>query len=179
LVNNDVPIITPSRIYDLSDETDRLYYDLDAMLSSKELRTITRRMKVGKVERAKRGEWVQGKPPLGYKRNQDTKKLEIIQDEAKIVKYIYNLACNGYGISNITKKISNLKTRNGNAFNISSVNKILTNITYTGMITYNLKERRGNQIETISCYDAHQAIVPLELFNNAQSAIKGRFSGDR
>ncbi|MCM3735649.1 recombinase family protein [Bacillus cytotoxicus] len=54
LEDNNVPIITPNRIYNLSDESDRLMYDVESMISSKELRTITRRMRSGKLEGARR-----------------------------------------------------------------------------------------------------------------------------
>ncbi|USK27361.1 recombinase family protein [Bacillus sp. CMF21] len=177
LTDNDIPIITPEKIYDLNGD-DRLLFDMQSMVSSQELRQITKRMKRGKQERAKRGEWVQGKPPLGYKRNETTKKLEIVESEAEIVKFIFNLAESGYGIPTITKQLSSYKTRDGNRFNASSVNKILSNTTYTGTISYNVKDKRGNVTDSIATIDSHDPIVQLGQFKNVQSAIKGRISGD-
>lgn len=150
---------------------------MNQMMSSKELRTITRRMKVGKIERAKRGEWVQGKPPLGYRRNHLTKKLEIVESEAEIVRYVFNLAESGHGLPTISNKLENYKTREGNTFNISSLNKILSNTTYTGTITYNVKDKRGNITQSIVSIDSHEPIIHLGQFNNVQSAIKARLSG--
>ncbi|NLP51272.1 recombinase family protein [Bacillus sp. RO1] len=178
LVNNDVPVITPSRIYDLDDESDRLMYDLESMMSSKELRTITRRMKVGKIERAKRGEWIQGRPPLGYRRNNKTRLLEIYEPEAEIVRYIFNLAEKGHGVTEITKQLTIYKTRDGNSFNASSVYKLLTNTTYTGTIKYEAKNKRGEVIESVVKVDSHEPIVPLSQFNSVQSAIQSRMSGN-
>ena len=177
LVKNEVLIITPVRTYNLNDESDRLMYDLESVMSSKELQTITRRMKVGKIERAKRGEWVQGKPPLGYRRNRITKKLEIAESEAEIVRYVFNLAESGHGLPTISKKLESYKTREGNTFNISSLNKILSNTTYTGTITYNVKDKRGIITQSIVSIDSHEPIIHLGQFNNVQSAIKARLSG--
>lgn len=180
LVKNEVPIITTTRNrpYNLDDESDRLMYDLESMLSSKELRTITRRMKAGKLERARRGEWVQGLPPFGYRRNDITKKLEIVESEAGIVRFIFNQAESGYGIATIVKQLAPYKTRNGKHFNISSVNKILSNRTYTGTITYTVRDKRGKISESIVSLDSHEPIIQLAQFNTVQTAIKGRISGN-
>lgn len=178
LAYNDVPVITQSKNYDLTDESDRFVYNLESMMSERELAGITQRYRRGKIERSRRGEWIQGKPPLGYIRNDKTKKLEIVPTEAEIVKYIFTLSESGHGIPTIVNKLANYKTRDGNSFNISSVNKILTNTTYTGTITYNVKDKRGNIAESIACIDSHEPIISLSQFNNVQSAIKGRISGD-
>jgi site-specific DNA recombinase len=178
LAYNDVPVITQSKNYDLTDESDRFSYNIESVLGERELAGITLRYRRGKIERARRGEWIQGVPPLGYIRNVVTKKLEIVEPESKIVKYIFDLAENGYGISNIVKQLTMYKTRDGNNFNISSVNKILSNTTYTGTITYNVKDKKGNITEPITSIDSHEPIIPLSQFNNVQSAIKGRISGD-
>jgi site-specific DNA recombinase len=178
LENNDVPIVTPSRTYYLDDDGDRLNYDIETAMNSREYRGIVSRFKANKIIRAERGEWIQGVPPLGYTRNKVTRKLEIIKAEAEIVEYIFNLAEKGYGIASIVKELSMYKTRDGNSFNISSVNKILSNTTYTGTISYKVKKNKKKIIRVVECYDAHEPIIPLDKFNTVQKAIKGRFSGD-
>lgn len=177
LEDNNVPIITPNRIYDLSDESDRFMYDMESMISSKELRTITRKMKNGKLEGARRGEWVQGRPPFGYKRG-DNKKLVIVESEARLVQQIFTYAENGYGVHNITRKLEGYKTRDGNSFTDTAVYAILNNKTYTGSIIYNVKDKKGDITEPIVTRNAHEATITREQFNSVQQAIKGRMSGD-
>lgn len=177
LEDNNVPIITPNRTYNLSDDSDRLMYDMEAMISSKELRTITRRMKNGKLEGARRGEWIQGRPPFGYKRG-DNKKLVIVESEASVVQQIFTYAENGYGVHNITHKLEGYKTRDGNSFTDTAVYAILNNKTYTGSIIYNVKDKKGYTTEPIVARNAHEAIITREQFKSVQQAIKGRMSGD-
>lgn len=177
LEDNNVPIITPNRIYNLTDESDRLMYDMESMISSKELRTITRRMKNGKLEGARRGEWVQGVPPFGYKRG-GNKKLVIVEAEANLIRQIFNYAENGYGVPNIAKKLKGYKTRAGNSFTDTAVYAILNNKTYMGSIIYNVKDKKGNITENIVARNAHEEIITREQFNSVQQAIKGRMSGD-
>ncbi|MBT2656707.1 recombinase family protein [Bacillus sp. ISL-18] len=177
LEENGVLIITPSRTYNLSDESDRLMYDMESMISSKELRTITRRMRVGKLEGVRRGEWIQGVPPLGYSKG-DNKKLVIVESEASLVRMIFNYAENGYGIQSIVKKLEGYKTKAGKSFTDTAVYTILNNKTYTGSIIYNVKDKKGNITETILTKNAHEPIITREQFKSVQQAIKGRMSGN-
>jgi site-specific DNA recombinase len=178
LVNNDVPIITPTRTYELNDESDRLMYDMEAMMSSKELRTITSRLQRGKKTRLRRGEWIQGLPPYGYSKNSSTKHLEIVPHEAEVVKLIFDLAKSGYGIPAIVKQLSAYKTRNGKAFTVSHVYSILKNKAVIGTLEYNIKNKKGKVIETIIADDCHPTIISPEQFNIVQIAVKGRISGN-
>lgn len=177
LEENDVPIITPSRIFNLNDESDRFMFDVESMISSKELKTIIRRMKNGKIEGVRRGQWVQGVPPVGYKRGDD-KKLVIVESEANLVRQIFNYAENGNGIPTIVRKLTGQKTRTGKAFTLTSINTILKNETYTGRIIYNVKDKKGKTTETIISKNAHEAIISKEQFNTVQQAVRGRVSGD-
>ncbi|MCQ6278146.1 recombinase family protein [Bacillus sp. EB600] len=176
LADNDVYILTPEKVYDLNGD-DRLMFDVLGAMSSQELRLITKRQKRGKLEGARRGEWIQGVPPLGYTRGKD-KKLVIVESEANIVKMIFNYAENGYGIQSIVKKLEGYKTKAGKSFTDTAVHTILHNKTYTGSIIYNVKDKKGNITETIKTKNAHEPIITKEQFKSVQQAIKGRMSGD-
>ncbi|MCF7623544.1 MULTISPECIES: recombinase family protein [Bacillaceae] len=90
-------------------------------------------MRNGKIEGVRRGQWVQGVPPVGYIRGDD-KKLVIVESEANLVRQIFNYAENGNGIPTIVRKLTGQKTRTGKAFTLTSINTILKNETYTGRI---------------------------------------------
>ncbi|MCM3705197.1 MULTISPECIES: recombinase family protein [Cytobacillus] len=176
LADNDVYILTPEKLYDLNGD-DRLMFDMLGAMSSQELRLIAKRQKRGKREGAKRGEWVQGVPPLGYTRGKE-KKLEIIESEANLVRMIFNYAESGYGIQSIVTKLEGHKTKAGNQFTNTAIYTILNNKTYTGSIIYNIKDKKGKITETIVMKNAHEAIITNEQFKSVQQAIKGRMSGD-
>ena len=176
LADNDVYILTPEKLYDLNGD-DRLMFDMLGAMSSQELRLIAKRQKRGKREGVKRGEWVQGVPPLGYTRGKD-KKLEIIESEANLVKMIFNYAESGYGVQSIVSKLEGYKTKAGNPFTNTAIYTILNNKTYTGSIIYNIKDKKGKITETIVIKNAHEAIITKEQYKSVQQAIKGRMSGD-
>jgi site-specific DNA recombinase len=173
LEDNNIPLITSDgRQYNLRDKNDRMMLGIQNLFASNEYRTIVERMQENKLVRANRGEWIQGIPPLGYKRNDD-KKLVIDESETFIVKQIFDYAESGYGLPTIVNKLIGYRTAKGKPFTVTAVHAILCNKTYLGIITYNTKD------ESIVCKNAHEPIITREQFNRVQDALRGRYSGDR
>lgn len=187
LADHEVLIITPEKVYDLNGD-DRLMFDMLGAMSSQELRLIAKRQKRGKREGALRGEFVQGVTPYGYYRNSHTKKLEIKEAEAEIVRMIFDYAISGYSLNSIVDKLSGYRTRSyvskskgkiheGKPFTLSQVNTILKNTVYCGTITYQVKNKQKQITETIVVENSHEAIISPEDFEKAELALSSRISG--
>jgi site-specific DNA recombinase len=181
LVNNNVLIITPKEIMDLTLNSQRLLYDIQAAVNSNELRVTIQRMRTGMQEKAKRGEYVAAKAPYGY--------TAVIKDkirtlrpnsDADAVKLCYNLAEKGYGMKPIVKELNlrGLRSSEGGKFSFKSVLNILHNKQYTGTLVFKVKDKKGNVTEEIEVADAFEAIITQAQFNKVKDAIKGRTSGD-
>ena len=86
---------------------------------------------------------VGGMKILGYKIQE--KKYAIDQDEAPIVKKIFQMYIEGSKMAEIIRYLNNngVKTALGNDFNKSSIRRILTNKKYIGIYSYNGKETPG------------------------------------
>lgn len=78
-----------------------------AAISEQESRTISNNVKFGYREKFRQGgvhvNWARW---LGYKRNEETKELEIIPEEAEIVRRIYREFLAGYSTHNIAKGLA-------------------------------------------------------------------------
>ena len=98
---------------------------------------LAEEVKKGMAEKARRGEY-QAYAPLGYNNDKINKTLVINEDEAKIVKYIFNEFLNATPMQQITKKLNDLgyKTKRGNKFERRTVEYILRNTVYTGYTTW-------------------------------------------
>lgn len=131
-----------------------------------------------------------GKPPLGYKHKLDEsgkhklKQWEIDEDEAKIVREIFELCASGktyFQISKVLKEeypkiISSIKKDKTTGeektiyrkWNDSSISTILNNKCYIGTYEYRkcLKDK-----DTIEIVDIVPKIVSEELFNDCQEMI--------
>lgn len=70
----------------------------------------------------------------GYKYHKEDNSLEIIPHEAEVIKKIYSLYIEGFGIRQIINKLDaeNIKTRDNKPFCKSSIRRILTNEKYKG-----------------------------------------------
>ena len=122
---------------EVSSESDKDYKYIKSALDSDENESIdkSKKVKFGQKESAYRGIIHSNGKIYGYKYIQNENRLEIIEDEANIIRLIYKKYSEGFG----TRKIANyLKenrffTRNGVEFSISSIKRILVNEKYMGM----------------------------------------------
>ena len=80
----DTYIITPQKIYDLSQEQDEMLFDFQAVFAKMEYKMIKKRMRQGKVAGAKKGMWTNGSPPYPYIYNRATKQIEVDTEKLKI-----------------------------------------------------------------------------------------------
>ena len=67
LQTNNCKIITPSKIYDLQNESDEQFTDMKFMFSRYELKTITKRLVRGRNQSASEGKFLGSMAPYGYR----------------------------------------------------------------------------------------------------------------
>ena len=153
------------------------------------------KVKTGLRARAKQGYYIPAFAPFGYKKNKETKKLEIDEETAPIVKMIFELALQKNSLINICKILNNkkiptsnnLKVKNGirKDYNNKLDNKIwkyediriiLNNEVYTGC-TITSKTKRAKcgsskimkSDDTLKIENTHQPIISKEIFNKVKS----------
>jgi site-specific DNA recombinase len=182
-------IITPRKIYDLNNDIDETYSEFETFMARQELKAIKRRMQRGIKRTIEDGGYI-ANAPYGYRRAWIDKcpTLEIVDDEAKIIRMMFDLYVNnGYGCQRIADTINALgaKPRRSEQFVRVSVMKILKNPTYIGKIAWNQKTQikkgaKGNR-KTLYVYHPrekwtvvdgmHKPIVDEDLFSRAQEII--------
>lgn len=138
---------------------------------------VTRGMK----EKAERGGY-QARPPLGYKIVTHKEPPVIVPEEAEIVKLIFEKYANeNLGIFEIARLLNmhNFKTSHGKEFERRSIEYILQNPTYCGMIRWNRTINESNEIrpesEWIIADGEHPPIISKELFDKAQERYKREY----
>jgi site-specific DNA recombinase len=127
-----------------------------------------------KIAASKRkGMWMGGNPPLGYA--VDQRKLVIIPEEAALVRDIFkrymmlkscyhlSMQLNAEGHHNKLWTSQGGKERGGQSFTYQALYKILNNPIYIGQIRHKDKTYDGQ----------HEAILPLELWEQVQTMLKG------
>lgn len=132
----------------------------------------------GMTEKALRGGY-QARPPLGYKIAVKGEPPVIVPEEAKIVRIIFEkYVYEKQGYFDIARYLNSLgyKTSHGKSFEARSIDYIIQNPTYCGMIRWNRTENETNRIkdkdEWIITEGHHEPIISKELFDAAQERYK-------
>lgn len=185
-------MITPQRTYDLDNEFDEEYVEFEFFMGRKEYKMINRRMQGARIRSVEEGNYIGTNPPLGYDIRDERffRTLKINQDEAEIVRLIFNMYTNGNGAAAIAEHLNALgyKTKPGNKFTNSSVLAIIRNPVYIGKVTWKKREykkskdpgkvkdvRTRDKSEWIVADGKHEPIIDIEVFEKAQEILKGRY----
>lgn len=185
-------IITPQKTYNLDNEFDEEYSEFEAFMSRKELKMINRRMQGGRVRSVEDGNYIATNPPLGYDIHfvNRSRTLKINDDEAEIIKTIFNMYCEDNGASAIAQRLNMLgyKTKTGGKFIPSSVLNIIKNPVYIGKITWKKKEikkskeagkvkdtRTRDKSEWIIVDGKHKAIIDIQIWDKSQNILNNKY----
>lgn len=108
--------------------------ELFAEMYSKDL---SQKVKRGMRESVSKGYFLGGYTPYGYK--VENKKLVIDDEQAKNIKYMFEMYANGLSKKEIVKHLNErgFRTNRGKQFTINSFQKTLSNTKYIGEITIN------------------------------------------
>ena len=136
----------------------------------------------GMKENAMRGSY-QARPPLGYRIQEHGKPPVIVPEEARIIKIIFEKYVNeNSNFFDIARYLNSLgfKTSHNKPFERRSIEYILQNPTYCGMIRWNRTKNDTNEIkdrsEWIIADGEHEAIITKELFDKAQERYKHNYT---
>jgi DNA invertase Pin-like site-specific DNA recombinase len=188
-------IITPWKIYDPKNPADLRQIRFELFMSREEFETTRERLTGGRYNAAIEGKWVAGKAPFGYTYNPNTKRLEINEEEAEVVRTIFDFYVNGIIVDGKRKQVSfralasylkriGIKTPNGrDEWHPVRLREFLSNDRYIGRIRFRTTQRTadGRQIprpedEHIIVEDAHEPIIDPDTWERAQAKIAGRES---
>lgn len=151
---------------------------------------IANNVRSGMRKGAEDGQWMGGVAPYGYKTVQKNQSgdstLSINNEEAILVRKIFNLYAEGNGYAKIADLLNNrwlLKTRRNSLWSYTSIAQMLDNPTYIGMIRYGkhtdwskLGRKGKSSPENILLIDGkHEAIIDLDTWNKVRElrTLKG------
>lgn len=198
-------IITPAKTYDPSNEFDEEYFEFGLFMSRREYKTINRRLQRGRVASVMEGKFIGNRTPFGYRRvkipHQKGFTLEVLPEEAEIVKLIYSLFAFGeeqpdgtlkrLGTGMIARRLNALKIApKGGAteWADTTIRDMLRNPVYIGKIRYNWRptakrmvdgkmtasRKRAGPEEWTVVPGLHEAIIDDVTWAKAQQFAYGR-----
>ena len=168
-----------------------------AIMNDYYAKDISKKIKSSLRAKQKEGKWVGSRCPYGYDKDINNKNhLVINEEQAGIVRYIFDLSLNGLTCFKIANKLTleNIKTpaqyydfnwKNNYNMNMGkwhpkTIKDILTNRLYTGDLVQNRRSKVNYKIKKvvynkecdyIVAPNTHEAIIDKELFDRVQSLI--------
>lgn len=188
-------IITPTKVYDPSNEFDEEYFEFGLFMSRREYKTINRRLIRGRESSATEGKYLGSIAPYGYQRaklkNEKGYTLEPLPEEADAVRRIFSMALQNKGTKLIANTLNDLHvpTRHGDLWTYTTISNILRNPVYMGKIRRGyckqiksveqgiVKKRIVHQknLEDYRLFEGrHPAIISEEVFYQTQQMLNHR-----
>ncbi len=166
--------------------TTELMVSVFGSLAQEESISISQNQQWSYRKRMKNGEYITNIAPFGY-RLIDGKRLEIIEDEAKIVRWIFNSYLSGMNMYEIADKLTEMgmPTTGGKPYwQYTTVNYLLHNEKYIGdslvqktcrtdVFPYKEVDNKGQKAQYY-VENSHPAIISREIFERVQVLAKRR-----
>ena len=188
---------------DSDNKSNRKSRQINSMVDQWMLEDLSENIKATLASKRKQGLWVGAFAPFGYiKDPQNKNHLIIDEDAAEIVRYIFKLYLDGYGITTLARKLNEAgipnpaayKQSKGQSFQCShsdcshlwahySVQRILKNELYIGNtvqgqaenVSYKSKKKRQKPREEWDIVpDTHEAVIDKETFYKVQETLSKR-----
>ena len=181
---SNTKIITPIKTYDPNNEYDEEYFEFGLFMSRREFKTIKRRLNAGRLRSVKDGNYIGSIAPYGYEKARIDKRWTLIikENEAEIVKMIFEMYINGASKNEVARKLNSMQiaTKQGCKWTSSGVRDLLKNPTYIGKLKWNTRKEVKNVINgkikvsrprdsKAPIFDGiHPAIIDIDTWNRAQ-----------
>lgn len=165
------------------------------------VKDISSKVKSALRERKKAGNFLGTTTPYGYKKSENNKyQLVINEEEAKVVRHIFDLYLQGNGLTKIAQILTkeeipvpgiardirtNSKSELYYCWKQGTISRILRNVVYTGCleqfkrekINYKSKVRVAVPKEKrVICENTHEPIISKEKFEEVQNLLKNNSS---
>ena len=168
-----------------------------AIMNDMYAKDISKKIKSSLKAKQKEGKWVGGRTPFGYDIDPNNKNhLVINEEQAIIVKKIFNMSLEGLSYFKIAKKLTeeNVKTPaqyynfewkshynlNYGQWHTKTIQDILTNRNYTGDLVQNKRSKinykikkivKNNPNDYIVVKNTHEAIIDKDIFDEVQKKL--------
>lgn len=189
LRNANVGIIFEEENINTMDMAGELMLTILSSVAQQESENISSHVKLGLRIKKERGELIGNAACYGYSYDHETKKMLIIEEEAKIVRRIFQLYLQGYGSSSISKILTdmNIASPTGKpSWRDTTIANMLKNEKYVGdvilgktyttdPITHKIKKNNGEEDKYL-VRNHHDPIISREEFEKVQEIFNSRNS---
>jgi len=174
LERHRVSLVSVTQQFNTTTSMSRLTLNILFSFAQFEREIISERTRDKIASARRKGKWSGGRPVLGYDVAPQGGKLLVNEEEAYQVRAIFDLYLDYEALLPVVKDVASRGWHNkrwttrkgrevgGRPFDKNSLYKLLTNILYTGKMTYKDEIHEGE----------HEAIIGIDAFNRVQRILK-------
>jgi site-specific DNA recombinase len=171
---HQVAFVSVTQSFNSATSMGRLVLNVLLSFAQFEREIISERTRDKLAATRKKGKWIGGHPPLGYRLDTATSKLVVIEDEAKRVREIFRLYLKHESLLPVVRELKRRGwttkswttkagvQRPGRPFDRTNLHRLLTTVLYTGRVHYQGQFYPGEQ----------QAILETDLFERVQQLLR-------
>lgn len=161
---------------------DQLLTGIRALIAAQYSRDLSKKINMANTQRAKKGRVVTNGTLWGY--NQFDGQLTINEEQAEIVRTVFDLYVGGMGFRGMVKELTKMgiRNQNGNKFSETTLKRMIRNEKYKGTLISN---KRHKDFDTKKIYDVPEeewviiengvpAIISLEVWNEANKLLESK-----
>ena len=104
LRSHDVKVLSVTENIDTSNEDDELMVGFKGIFNDMYCRDISKKIRAGYLQKQRNG--IVLIPPMGYFKDKNTGQVVIVEEQAAIVRRIFNMYISGYGLKAIAKQLN-------------------------------------------------------------------------
>jgi len=151
LEEHSIGILSVRETIDTSTSIGKTVFQVLGLVAEWEREAIVERTTAGRLQRYREGYWGPGVVLYGYRYNRETKKLEIDEPQARIVRLIYDEYAKGKSMTQIANMLNDMKISprriTGKGWRNGSVRDILFNPSYKGsqIVNFHKGDNRGKR----------------------------------
>jgi site-specific DNA recombinase len=169
----------------LDSKRDLGQFGLFAWLAEQEARKVSDRIKLIWNHYDQQGKIHAPHPSYGYDYSKEIKNFVVNKEEAKVVRKIFSLYIQGYGLDKIARTLQEegVRTKKGGKWANTTIRTIITNQVYIGNLVQGKSEtmdvtikkrKKKDEKEWMIHVDHHKAIISKETFLKVQSLLQER-----
>lgn len=159
---------------DTSNAVGRMFIKIIGIFAEFERENLAERVSFGYEEKTRQGNYTNTNGIYGYDYIVGKGDLVINEEEAELVKQIYEDYLSGKAMISIAKdyNLRHVPTKRGGDWSQSTIQSILTNETYLGKVRYGVNKKIKNKAFIVQ--SNHEPIIDEYTFNKVQNFIKKR-----
>jgi len=182
-----------TEFFDTTTSSGKLMFQQLGSFAEFERNRLKERVFPGMIKGVQRGNWQGARySPYGYYYSKERKLLEVVKEEADIVKMIYVMYLAGQSTTQIAGYLYNksYKTRTGGKFHSKLVCDILKSHIYIGKLVWNsrfydkkqktlkgYKYVKNDPSKVVTAQGRHEPIIAEEDFNSVQKKLENNRKG--